>query len=107
MIPTAGPREKGRTADPMNFTAPPSVARVDFGLPGVPMRGDTRVKKVTVVAVGGLLVLFGVTFGLQGLGVIGGSAMSGKNSWAVIGPLLALVGVVLLVRGLRGSKPTG
>jgi hypothetical protein len=69
--------------------------------------GDTGVKKVGLVAVGGVLVLFGVTFGLQGLGVIGGSAMSGKNSWAVIGPLLALVGVVLLVRGLRGNTPSG
>jgi hypothetical protein len=62
-------------------------------------------QKVFLVGVGGLLVLFGVTFGLQGLGVIGGSAMSGKNMWAVIGPLLALVGVGLVVSGLRSSHP--
>jgi hypothetical protein len=54
--------------------------------------------------VGVLLVLAGVTFGLQGLGVVGGSAMSGKNAWAVIGPLIALVGVVLVVGGLRGAS---
>ena len=59
-------------------------------------------KKVGVVALGALLVLAGVTFGLQGLGLIGGSAMSGKNMWAVIGPLIALVGVVMVVKGLRG-----
>jgi len=60
-------------------------------------------QKVVLVGVGAVLVLFGVTFGLQGLGVIGGSAMSGKNMWAVIGPLLALVGVGLVVLGRRGS----
>ena len=59
-------------------------------------------KKVGAVALGALLVLAGVTFGLQGLGVIGGSAMSGKNLWAVIGPLIALAGVVMVVKGLRG-----
>ena len=61
-------------------------------------------KKVALVGVGALLVLFGVTFGLQGLGVIGGSAMSGKNMWAVIGPLLALVGLAMVVRGARGGR---
>lgn len=59
-------------------------------------------KKVGV-GVGALFVLAGVTFGLQGLGVIGGSAMSGKNMWAVIGPLIALVGLALVVGGLRGG----
>jgi hypothetical protein len=52
-------------------------------------------------AVGVVLVILGVVFGLQGLGVIGGSAMSGKTVWAVIGPVLAVVGIVLLVRSRR------
>ncbi|HEY5032278.1 MAG TPA: hypothetical protein VIJ54_07380 [Actinomycetes bacterium] len=53
------------------------------------------------VIVGGLLVLAGIVFGLQGLGVLGGSAMSGKTLWAVLGPVIALVGVVLVAGGLR------
>jgi len=53
------------------------------------------------VVVGGLLVLAGIVFGLQGLGVLGGSAMSGKTLWAVLGPVIALVGVVLVAGGLR------
>jgi len=53
------------------------------------------------VTVGGLLVLAGIVFGLQGLGVLGGSAMSGKTLWAVLGPVIALVGVVLVAGGLR------
>jgi hypothetical protein len=57
--------------------------------------------------VGVLLVIFGVTFGLQGLGVIGGSTMSGKTAWAVLGPLIALVGVGFVVGGLRGRNGAG
>ncbi len=56
-----------------------------------------------LVIVGGLLVLAGVTFGLQGMGVLGGSAMSGKTLWAVIGPVIGVVGLVLVARGLRVS----
>jgi hypothetical protein len=54
-----------------------------------------------LVIVGGLLVLAGVTFGLQGMGVLGGSAMSGQTLWAVLGPVIAVAGVVLVLRGLR------
>jgi len=56
-----------------------------------------------LVIVGGLLALAGVTFGLQGMGVLGGSAMSGKTLWAVLGPAIAVVGVVLVASGLRVS----
>jgi len=51
--------------------------------------------------VGGLLVLAGITFGLQGVGVLGGSAMSGKTLWAVLGPAIAVVGVVLIASARR------
>ena len=56
-----------------------------------------------LVIVGGLVALAGTTFGLQGMGVIGGSAMSGKTLWAVLGPVIAVLGVVLVVTGLRAS----
>jgi hypothetical protein len=64
---------------------------------------ESAVKKIALVTVGAILILAGVTFGLQGLGVIGGSAMSGKNMWAVLGPLIALVGVALVVTGRRSG----
>jgi hypothetical protein len=54
--------------------------------------------------VGGLLVLVGVTWGLQGMGVIGGSAMSGKTVWAVVGPVVAVVGAVIVAIGLRAGR---
>jgi hypothetical protein len=53
------------------------------------------------LVVGGLLVIFGVVFMLQGLDVLGGSGMSGKTLWAVLGPIIALVGAYLLVTTLR------
>ena len=56
------------------------------------------------VAVGVLLVLFGVLFCLQGLGVVGGSAMSGKPVWAVLGPVIAVIGVVVALRGARAGR---
>ena len=53
------------------------------------------------IVLGVLLVLVGLLWTGQGLGWIGGSAMSGVTLWAVIGPLVALGGVALIVRGSR------
>jgi hypothetical protein len=54
---------------------------------------------------GALLVLTGLIFTLQGLDVLGGSAvMSGKPLWAVIGPIVAILGVVLLVGVFRARR---
>jgi hypothetical protein len=56
------------------------------------------------LGIGALLVLVGAVWFLQGIDVLGGSGMSGKTLWAVIGPIVALVGVAVLVWG--GRKPT-
>ena len=53
------------------------------------------------VVLGVVLVLMGLVWTLQGLGYVGGSPMSGVTFWAVVGPLLALAGVALVVRGAR------
>ncbi|SCG65650.1 hypothetical protein [Micromonospora inositola] len=53
------------------------------------------------VVVGALLLVAGLVWALQGLDVFAGSAMSGKSMWAVIGPIVAVVGLVLLVVGGR------
>ncbi len=47
-------------------------------------------------AAGLVLVLAGVVFFFQGIGVIGGSFMSGSTKWAVIGAVLVAAGVGLL-----------
>jgi hypothetical protein len=42
-----------------------------------------------------IMVLLGVLFTGQGLGWIGGSSMSGDSTWAIVGPILAGLGVAL------------
>jgi hypothetical protein len=53
------------------------------------------------VALGVVMVLVGVLWTGQGLGYIGGSAMSGQEVWAIIGPLVAGLGVGLVVVAAR------
>lgn len=43
-----------------------------------------------------VLIVAGVIFFFQGIGVIGGSFMSGSALWAALGPLIALGGLGLL-----------
>ena len=53
------------------------------------------------VILGVVLMVIGAIWGLQGLGVIGGSAMSGVTLWAVIGPLVVVAGLTLALSGRR------
>jgi|SoiMethySBSTD1v2_1073268.scaffolds.fasta_scaffold3941638_1 hypothetical protein len=53
------------------------------------------------LVLGAVFVVLGLVWFGQGMGWIGGSGMSGVRLWAVIGPILAAVGVVLVVRSLR------
>ena len=59
------------------------------------------------LVLGAVLVALGALWTGQGLGWIGGSAMTGVTLWAVIGPLVALGGVGLIVRGLRRQRGGG
>ena len=48
------------------------------------------------LAVAGLIVaIVGAVFTLQGIGVLGGSFMSGSATWAVIGLAMVAVGITL------------
>ncbi|MGV1008726.1 MAG: hypothetical protein ACOYBY_08970 [Dermatophilaceae bacterium] len=58
-------------------------------------------RSTLLLVLGLLLVVSGVIWTLQGLGVLGGSAMSGVTLWAVVGPVVALAGLALLVRSRR------
>ena len=72
-----------------------------YGRPAVEL---TLVTRVLLVGAGSLITLVGVIFTLQGVGVIGGSFMSGTTTWAVAGPVIALAGLALVVAGLRRHK---
>ena len=54
-----------------------------------------------LVPLGLVAVLVGLVWTAQGVGWLGGSPMTGKTLWAVLGPLLALGGVAMVVTGLR------
>ena len=66
-------------------------------MPGYP---STMSRPVTLV-LGGILVVIGLIWFFQGIGVLGGSVMSGVVLWAVIGPIVAIAGVALILRGRR------
>lgn len=53
----------------------------------------------------GLLAVFvGGVWALQGLGHLGGSAMTGQTIWAIIGPVVALGGLASIWLGLRARR---
>ena len=56
------------------------------------------------VGLGVLLVLVGLIWTFQGLGVISGSVMSGVTLWAIIGPIVAIVGAWLVAGALRAGR---
>jgi hypothetical protein len=64
-------------------------------------RKGSIMRRVVLVGVGFVLTLAGVVFTLQGVGVLGGSSMSGVTFWAVAGPVIALVGLAIAAIGLR------
>ena len=47
--------------------------------------------------VGILMALGGVLFTLQGFGAVQGSPMSNTTTWSVLGPVIAIAGVVLAI----------
>jgi len=52
------------------------------------------------LVIGVLAVAAGVLWTLQGLNILGGSVMSGSHLWAIIGPIVGLVGLALIGVGL-------
>jgi uncharacterized membrane protein len=53
------------------------------------------------MVLGLLALVLGGVWTLQGLNVLSDSKMSGVTAFAIIGPILALVGLVLIVVGMR------
>jgi energy-coupling factor transporter ATP-binding protein EcfA2 len=83
-------------ASPLNHSGPLAV-------PTVTASGEEAVVMMRRLlgGVGLLVAVAGVIFTLQGLGAIGGSAMTGVTFWALAGPVIALAGLLLALFGLR------
>ncbi len=52
-----------------------------------------------------LVILVGLLFTLQGVGLLPGSAMLGQRQWAVVGIVLIAAGLVLGWLGVRPRHP--
>ncbi|GAA1460747.1 hypothetical protein [Williamsia maris] len=59
-------------------------------------------RKPVYLVAGVIITLFGFVFFLQGIGVLEGSAMSNTVFWSIAGPIVVIVGVVMIVFGARG-----
>ncbi len=62
--------------------------------------------RLPFLIVGVLLLLIGLLWTLQGAGVVGGSFMSGKTMWLVIGVVVAVAGLLLGSLGLGVGQRT-
>ncbi len=58
-----------------------------------------------MIGVGVVLMLLGGLWILQGVGILGGSVMTGQMFWANVGTILLIGGIVLCAVGVR-RKPT-
>ncbi len=57
------------------------------------------------IVLGVLAVLAGVVWTLQGLNVLSGTGgMYGDSTWAIIGPIVAVVGMLLFLVGIRKRR---
>jgi len=63
-------------------------------------KGLRRMRWVLVI-VGGLMVLMGGVWALQGVGVLPGSFMTGQTFWAVVGLLTFVAGAALCYAATR------
>ncbi len=50
-----------------------------------------------------VLILIGGIWLLQGIGILGGSVMTGQSFWATVGGILLLAGLVSCAYALRGG----
>jgi hypothetical protein len=57
--------------------------------------------RIAIGVVGVFVALFGLLWALQGFGVVGGSFMSNNTTWAIIGPIVLVIGIALVFVAFR------
>ena len=62
---------------------------------------QARIMRIVIRVVGGLLVIMGCIWFLQGVNVLPGSFMTGQIRWAVYGGISVVVGIFVLVAGAK------
>ena len=56
------------------------------------------------LVLGVILSAIGLVWTLQGFDVLRGSAMSGSSLWAIIGPIVLLIGLLLIGIGIARRR---
>jgi uncharacterized membrane protein YdbT with pleckstrin-like domain len=62
---------------------------------------NNRSGRVALVIIGVIALIVGAVFAGQGANLIPGSSMTGDRMWLYIGLIVAIVGIILIVLGLR------
>jgi Kef-type K+ transport system membrane component KefB len=62
---------------------------------------NNRVGRRALVIAGVIALIVGAVFAGQGANLIPGSSMTGDRMWLYIGLIVAIVGIILIVLGLR------
>ena len=71
------------------------------------MNVTSRSGRITLITVGVIALILGGVWAGQGLNLIPGSFMTGNRMWLSIGLILAIVGIILIVLGLRRREHGG
>ncbi|MFE9693322.1 hypothetical protein [Micromonospora sp. NPDC005806] len=59
------------------------------------------------LTVGLLAIVLGALWTVQGLGYVSGSVLTDRREWAVVGPVVVLIGLVTLWYGMRARRRRG
>jgi uncharacterized ion transporter superfamily protein YfcC len=61
----------------------------------------SRTGRIAMITIGVIALIVGGVFAGQGLNLIPGSFMTGSRMWLAVGLIVAIVGIILIVLGLR------
>jgi uncharacterized membrane protein YidH (DUF202 family) len=67
---------------------------------------NSRAGRRALVIVGVIVLVIGAVFAGRGANLIPGSSMTGDRTWLYIGAVMVVVGIVLVVVGLRRGQHT-
>ncbi len=65
---------------------------------------NSRVGRVILIVVGALALIVGAIWVGQGSNLIPGGLMAGSKLWLTIGLIVGIVGIILLVLGIRRPR---
>jgi hypothetical protein len=66
-----------------------------------PHSRDVGMRRPLPFVAGVVVLLLGVLFTLQGVGIVSGSTMSNTTTWTILGPIIVVTGAVMIRRGTR------